>query len=89
MDEKTGARHVDVFLGMVHNLMGKLFRQMVVSHSGIRVDRASGLDFVKDRVLQSLPLDVRHDLAAYLAKVPIQNADNRSLACAGEDASEQ
>jgi len=71
---------VDVPLGMVDEFMHEATLQRVVCDSTICIDLGTVAYLLQDFVLQSLALNVRHDLAANLAQIAVKNSHDGSLA---------
>lgn len=65
----------NVSLSLIHHVMHETsLHSIVVGDRVIRVHRAPELHVLKNRVLQSLAGDVRHNCGANLAKIPVKDS---------------
>ena|ERR1019366_4905999 len=70
---------LNVLLGVVHEVMDVAPVQQIVSRSAVGIDLASELHIVQHFGLQSLTLDVRHDLGANFALLSVEHPHDYSF----------
>jgi hypothetical protein len=72
----------NISLSLVNHVVNESSLQaIVISDRVIGVHGAPKFHVPKNRVLQSLASDIRHNLSAYLAKIAVKNSVDNRLAC--------
>lgn len=70
----------NIFVQVIHNLMNILLRETIVSNGLVSKHLGTMLNMLKNRILQSLALDVRNHTHANFARLAVEDSMHSSLA---------